>query len=493
MTSTLSSAAVQGHVPLVESSLLRRSGISLVDQIVQSIQARIDTRLLKAGERMPSIRQLANDRQVSCFTVVEAYDRLVAAGYLESRRGSGFFVRQKTMPPEAHAHIQDKPGHVSTGKPDLSWALRHLFPSNPSQAMPGASTLPSDWLDSGLIANGLRAVSRQNRAWLLQGGTYFGFLPLRCQLQIKMAALDIGAEPGQIVTTAGITQALNLIARTFLSSGDTVFVDDPSWFMLPELFSAVGAKVVGIPRDLDGPDMAQLEQLMMNHRPSLYVLNSVLHNPSSGSLSASKAFQLLKLAQSHGCTLVEDDAYGDLHPGSGARPLLRLAALDQLNQVIYLGGFAKTLSPNLRVGFIAASQDHAARLAERKALAGLATSEFNERVVHKILSEGGYRKHLDRLRSQLDTARERSIRDMESVGLNLDQGQAAGMYVWMNVGCDTGILAEQGVRAGFLFAPGTLFSPARLPSTRLRMNVTTMSDPGVLSFLQEAIQAAWRG
>jgi DNA-binding transcriptional MocR family regulator len=124
-------------------------------------------------------------------------------------------------------------------------------------------------------------------------------------------------------------------------------------------FAALGAKVVGIPRLADGPDIARLAELAALHKPKLYIINSVLHNPSSTSLSAAKAFQVLRLAEEHDFLIVEDDIYCDLHPGSAVQPATRLAALDQLQRVIYLGGFSKTMAANLRVGFIATSVERA--------------------------------------------------------------------------------------------------------------------------------------
>jgi DNA-binding transcriptional MocR family regulator len=343
--------------------------------------------------------------------------------------------------------------------------------------------LPADWLDGAAIGNALRSVGRQQGALLLNYGAPQGFLPLRQQLQLKLAELEIEAQPAQIVTTVGVTQALDLVAREFTRPGDTIFVDDPAWFLMFGSFAALGAKVVGIPRLADGPDLAQLAQLAALHKPKLYVINSVLHNPTSTSLSAAKAFQVLRLAEEHGFTIVEDDIYCDLHPGSAVQPATRLAALDQLQRVIYLGGFSKSMAANLRVGFIATSAEWAQRLADRKMLATLTSSDIGERVVYKVLSEGLYRKHLDRIRARLDTVRGKSLRQMERVGLKVDTPPQAGMFAWADCGRDTNFMAERAMAEGLLLAPGSLFSPSQLPSTRMRLNVAAMQDPAVWRFL----------
>jgi len=242
--------------------------------------------------------------------------------------------------------------------------------------------------------------------------------------------------------------------------------------------------VVGIPRLADGPDLERLAELAAAHKPRLYVINSVLHNPTSTTLSAAKAFQLLRIAEQHDIIVVEDDIYCDLHPGPALQPVTRLAALDQLRRVIYLGSFSKSLAANLRVGFIATSSDHAQRLADRKMLATLTTSDLGERVVYKILSEGLYRKHLERIRARLDAVRPGVLRRIEALGMKMVPAPNAGMFAWVDAGCDTNLLAAQAMEQGLLLAPGSLFSPSQLPTTMMRVNVAAMEDEALWRFLE---------
>lgn len=477
--------------------LSRASGETLIDQIVRSVAARIDDRLLRGGARMPSIRTFAATHGVSPFTVVASYDKLVAAGYLESRRGAGFFVRERApmalnaADGGARSVHEALPGSGFESKPiDVVWLVRNMFRQMPHQQMPGTGVLPSEWLDGPAIANALRAVGRQHPNLLLSYGVPQGFLPLRQQLQHKLAELEVAAAPEQILTTVGVTQGLDLVAREFTRPGDTIFVDDPGWFLMFGSFAALGAKVIGIPRLGDGPDVARLAELAAIHKPKLYVINSVLHNPSSTSLSAAKAFQVLRLAEEHDFLIVEDDIYCDLHPGSAVQPATRLSALDQLQRVIYLGGFSKTMAANLRVGYIATSVERAERLADRKMLSTLTTSDIGERVVYKVLSEGSYRKHTDRMRARLDGLRSKALRQMERVGLKIEHPSPAGMFVWVDAGCDTNALAERAMGEQLLLAPGSLFSPLQLPSTRMRLNVAAMQEPGIWRFLERALGRA---
>jgi DNA-binding transcriptional MocR family regulator len=499
MTNTVPRNRRATEVPTANASsqalLSRESGDSLVAQTVRTVQSHIDDKLLRSGARMPSIRQFAESHQVSRFTVVEAYDRLVAQGFLESRRGSGFYVRERSpmasaanVPPRAAD--SNSAGDSAPQQLDVVWLVRNMFRQMPPQKMPGGGLLPPEWLDGELIGNGLRAVSRQNQSLLLTYGTPQGFLPLRQQLQLKLAELEISAAPEQILLTSGVTQALDIVARHFLRPGDVIFVDDPAWFLMFGSFAALGAKVVGIPRLSDGPDIARLTELAALHKPRLYVINSVLHNPTSTSLSAAKAFQILRIAEEHDFTIIEDDIYCDMHHGhtvAGIQSATRMAALDQLHRVIYLGGFSKTLSANLRVGFIATTPELARHLADRKMLSTLTTSEIGERVVYKILSEGHYRKHTERLRNRLNTVRDKVVRQLERVGLDSGATTASGMFVWADAGRDTSPMTEKAMAQGFLLAPGSLFSPSQLPSTKMRINVASMSDPGIWRFFEQEL------
>jgi DNA-binding transcriptional MocR family regulator len=467
------------------SFLCAGSDRTLVDQIVGWYAQRIDERTLRPGTRMPSIRGFSAEHRVSRFTVVEAYDRLIARGYIESRRGSGFFVRERSLA----AGLAAARAWAETPNPqmDVVWLLRNMFRQMPPQDMPGGGVLPADWLDGELIGASLRALGRTAGAALLPYGQAQGYLPLRQQLQQRLAAQEIAVLPEQIVTVNGATQGLDLLAQHFAKPGDTILVDDPGWFLMYGRFSLLGVRVVGVPRLADGPDLERLRALCTEHRPKLYVLSSLLHNPTGTSLSPAKAFQVLRIAEAFDLHVVDDDVYGDLHPGPGAMPCTRLASLDRFERTIHLGGFSKTLAANLRVGFIACSAPLARQLTDLKMLVGLTSSELGERIVLRVLSEGHYRRHLERLRGRLAEAREPVVRALERAGLRPFAGPAAGMFVWADAGVDTRPLAEAMLEQGFVTAPGSLFSPDQRPSTWMRFNVATSGEPRMWRALEAAL------
>ncbi|MFM0035193.1 PLP-dependent aminotransferase family protein [Paraburkholderia strydomiana] len=458
------------------------SALTLVEQLVQWARRRIEERVFRPGMRMPSIRKLALDKGVSRFTVVEAYERLVAQGYLESRRGSGFYVRERLAGAPVTEIRPPAEGAPAPAKIDVVWLLRNmLYTGTRPERSPGLGYLPARWLDGDLITNALRTLGRQSGAQMLGIGTPQGFLPLRQQLQTRLEELEIGASPEQIVMVSGVTQAIDLISRIYVKPGEAVIVGDPAWFQMFGCFASQGARLVGMPYTPDGPDLDALETLVQTWRPKMLVINSVLQNPTGTSLTAAQAFRILRLAEAYDFIVVEDDIYGDLCPPS--HPGTRLASLDQLKRVIYLGSFSKTLAPNLRVGFIACAPEVATAVSNQKMLVGMTSPELNERVLYKILTEGHYRRHVERLRARLDGVREKSARMLEKTGMKLFLTPAAGMFLWVDTGVDAGSLAAAGHEGGFLLTPGSLFSPQQSPTTWMRFNIANCGDPELATFL----------
>ncbi|MFX1762647.1 PLP-dependent aminotransferase family protein [Paraburkholderia sp. A1RI-2L] len=472
---------------------------TLVDQLVQWGRRRIEERVFRPGMRMPSIRKLALDKGVSRFTVVEAYERLVAQGYLDSRRGSGFYVRERlaVVAPLEHRPAAPDSGVDAAADPappptlDVVWLLRNMLHSSTHpEKGPGLGYLPARWLDGELLAGAMRSLGRQSGAQLLGFGSPQGFLPLRQQLQTRLAEFEIGATPEQFVMVSGVTQAIDLLARLYVRPGDTVVVGDPAWFQMFGRFVSQGARLVGMPYTPEGPDLDALEALVATWRPKLLVINSVLQNPTGTSLTAAQAFRILRLAEQYDFLVVEDDIYGDLCPAG--YPATRLASLDQLRRVIYLGSFSKTLAPNLRVGFIASALDVAQAVADQKMLVGMTSPELNERVLFRVLTEGHYRRHVERLRARLDAVRDKAARMLERAGCKLFVAPGAGMFLWADTGVDADTLTAAGHEAGFLLTPGSLFSPHQSPTTWMRFNIANCGDPALPTFLAGYLDGAAR-
>nr|WP_226848061.1 PLP-dependent aminotransferase family protein [Achromobacter sp. 77] len=461
---------------------VRQADATLVAQLADGLARRIDEQGLRPGTRLPSIRKMAEQSGVSRFTVVEAYDRLVARGLVQSRRGAGFFVKARSGPLTAVAAAA--PSTLAPpARVDIAWLLRSMFRESNAPGMPGgAGLLPADWLDPDMVAGAVRAVGRSVRANLVSYGSPQGFAPLRQQIAAVLQNEGVPAHPElNLLTTNGVTHGLDLIARHLVKPGDTVLVEDPAWFVIFGRLAAFGARLIGVPRGPEGPDLDLLEQLAAQHKPKLFIINGSVHNPTGHTLSAGAAYGILRIAERHDFMVVEDDTYGELHPGGA----IKLAALDRLNRVIFVGGYSKMLAASLRVGYVAANADLLQKLADLKMLAGLTSPELGERVVHRVLMEGQYRRHIERVRQRVDDARQRCMKGLLKLGLTIPHEAHAGMFVWADCGRDSEVLAREAADRGMLLAPGTLFSPTQAPSTMLRFSVSIADHRGIWAELEK--------
>ena len=360
-------------------ALLQRAGATLTEQLAARYAERIAQRLLAPGARLPSVRDCAERHRVSPSTVVGAYDLLQAQGLVEARPQRGFFVRAPRAPQPARAHAA-APGPAPV---DATALIRSMFLARDDVPSPGMGTLPVAWLDAPLLQRALRRAmgTAANPAWLRYGDPA-GSPALRQALSRRLADIGVPCAAEQVVTTLGATHALDIVARTLLQPGDTVLVDEPGWAVEFARLSRAGFRLLPVPRAADGPDLAVMEALLREHRPRLYVTVSVLHNPTGASLSAASAHQVLRLAEAHDLTIVEDDTYAWLVPPHATR----LAQLDGLRRTVYVSGFSKILAPQWRVGFIAAAPALAQRCIDTKLLSTLTTPSLLEDAVALCLA-----------------------------------------------------------------------------------------------------------
>jgi DNA-binding transcriptional MocR family regulator len=467
---------------MLSLTVSQSSSQPLAEQIVAGIKRQIDDRHLRPGTKLPSIRSFAKDYNVSRFTVVDAYDRLVAMGYLQSRRGAGFYTMAAPAQAEA-AHPAPSDNHKRNEQ--LVWLIRRLLEVDENTLLAGGPWLPNSWLDEAGIRQSLNVLARKNGAYLLEYGHPFGYLPLREHLALMMAGLGITAHPGQILLTQGTSQALELVIRYLLKPGDAALVDDPGYYNMFGNLRLQGVQMLAVPRNPDGPDIAILEKLAAAHRPKVYFTQSVMQNPTGTDMSPHVAFKVLQAAERHNFTVVEDDIFCDLQ----LRTTPRLATLDQFNRVIYARSFSKTLSGSLRVGFLACSQEIANDLADIKMLTSITTSQFTERLIYMMLVDGHYRKYLSRLHERLGEARLNLVRAFERIGVELFVEPADGMFVWARFPHidDSLVLAEASQRDGIMLAPGAVFRPHLERSPWMRFNVAICEDARVQRWLQRQV------
>jgi DNA-binding transcriptional MocR family regulator len=453
--------------------LARSASQSLSEQLAGRFAERIGQRLLAAGARLPSVRDCARRHGVSPSTVVGAYDLLQARGLVQAKPQRGFFVRKindsndtLTMDLVQRGSQPRLPAPV-----DATALIRSMFLAQGGLPAPGSGTLPEDWLDALPLQRALRRVCTQAQSWLRYGEPA-GDPGLRGALSRRLADLGVPAAPTQIITSVGATQGLDLVCRTLLKPGDAVLVDEPGWAVEFARLTRMGMRLLPVPRGADGPDLVVLAALLKEHRPRVYVTVSVLHNPTGSCLSPAAAHQILGLADKFDVTVVEDDSYAWLAPSHSPR----LAQLDGLRRTVYVSGFSKILTPQWRIGFVAASPALTERFIDTKLLSTLTTPAPLEQAMAICLDQGTLRRHAERVTTRLDAARGRCVRLAREAGCTF-AAPPAGLFGWVDVGCDTETLSQQLLNDGWLTAPGTLFHASPRPTTLMRVNFATAQEP----------------
>ncbi|WP_028224026.1 aminotransferase-like domain-containing protein [Paraburkholderia ferrariae] len=466
---------------LAPSQAREDGALTRVARVMETLRERIAARALAAGARVPSIRAMGEQLGVSKSTVVEAYERLVAQGVLVARRGSGFFVAGHA-PPLALAAL----GPRLDREIDPLWLTRQSLEADPNALRPGCGWLPPSWLPHDAVRRALRSLARDPRAPLAEYATPFGSPALRQQLAWRLAQHGVEAAPEQIVLTDGGTQALDFVCRFLLEPGDTVLVDDPCYFNFQALLRAHRTRVASVPYTPAGPDIAAFERALIEHRPRLYVTNSAIHNPTGASLSPTVAHRLLKLAEEHDLLIVEDDIFADFE----TEPAPRLAAFDGLSRVVTIGSFSKTMSAAVRCGFIAARADWCEALVDLKLAVSFGNGEVAADLVHRLLVDGTYRRHLDALRARLADAMGETLRRLAALGITAWTQPQAGLFVWARLpdGLDAAQVAREALAHGVVLAPGNVFSVAHSAGDFLRFNVSQCNRPKVYDTLQRAME-----
>lgn len=445
-----------------------------VATIAANLRRRIVAGNLSPGDHMPSVRELARTTGVSAFTAARVYDLLVAEGIVDARRGAGYFVAQGVK--RLNARPLPRPEPLA----DSIWSLRRGYDSRLVRLDAGCGWLPPSWLFSDGVRIALTQIARKPAAYAGRYGSVYGLRALRRQLTAGLAQRAIECTEEQIVLTQGASQALELCINVFTQPGDSVLVDDPCYPYVLAMLRARGIQPIGVPRTAAGPDAAALNKIAAEARPRVFITNTTAHNPTGTTTSAQVAHDVLLAAEHHDFKILEDDIFAELAPERSSS----LASLDRLRRVVYVGSFSKTIAPNLRVGYVIATEERAQEIAALKNILSLSSSELMEQMVLSILTSGRHRTHLERLRKRLAKAQEEVSRRFNDAGVET-AFRGDGLFVWAKLPAvlDSATIVQRAKSHGILLAPGEMFRPDGRSTGHYRFNVAYANDEVLYDFI----------
>ncbi len=452
----------------------RNSAQAVYLQIRDRLSRLIESGALQPGDRLPSIRTLAKTTNVNKLTVIEAYSVLEADGLIHARQGSGYFVSPSSpTPPQPASHFAPPQEVILSEYPGNSFfdfymaavtAHRHADMVDLSTGFP---------MNSGL--ENLQRIAR--RAVKHVDSTLFNYdlphgqLILRQQIARMLVQQGLEITPEDLIITNGSKQGLSLALQYHVRPGDWVIVESPTYHGALEILSSLKAKVIGIPMNSEGINLALLEKYLHTYHPKLIYTVSTLQNPTGVTTSYAHRTSLLQLAEKYGCKIIEDNAYEGLAFESVPPPL---KALDHNDIVTYLGTFSKTLMPGIRVGYMVATGQDYQPLVESKLNHDYHVSTVSQAIVSEYLATGHYRHHLTHLQSKHLQSRNAMLSALEryfpaEASWTVPNG---GTFLWVQLpeNISTPAICQAALSHNILIANGALFFPDSQGYNALRLN-----------------------
>jgi DNA-binding transcriptional MocR family regulator len=458
--------------------------VALTEQIVRRVGALVQQGRLRAGTKLPSIRQLAKKLGVSPNTVVTAYDQLIALGAIVAHASSGFFVAGSNL--GAPLAVTRRP--TASGPLDAAWLARSNLEIDAGWIAAGGEALPGSWLEDAGAGCLARKTVRELGEGMHAPCSMQGTSALREALALHLRFDGIFVDPNCLITTDCAVQAVDLICRAMLRPADLVLVEEPTTPLLVSRLLHHGVRLATVRRRPDGLDLDELASICRREPPVLVFTQSALHNPTGWNSSIVNLHRLLSLAEQYGFTIAEDDVYGNL----SQKPAARVAQLGDMSHVVYYSSFAKVMGPLVRLGFVALRPALVDAFIRAKLHLVSECSVLTECAALGMLQSGKYRKHLERLRRHLGHARAGALCSLSAIGVRFDHG-GDGLFLWGELpsGVDTESLTRRAFAERILLAPGGLFQAhaARggAVSSRMRFNAAASGDPRLASFLHRSL------
>ena len=444
------------------------------EELASFITALVSDGTLEPGTRVPSLRQISRQRQISISTALQAYRLLEDRSVIEARPQSGYYVTRsngKSARGSATSAAPElSPARIVAGPSDLSRLLECA--ANPALvplgcAIPSAGLLAGAHLDRFLARAARVAGNSHNRYTVPKG-------ELRLRRAIARRALRWGQalSAEDIVISTGCTEALTLALRVVARPGDAIAVESPTHFGVLNALTALDLKPHELPTDRrTGVDLSALAEALEHGIVRACLFSSSFNNPLGFTLANERKVALLQLLATHQVPLIEDDIYGDLHFGR-ERPT-PFAALDQHDNTLYCSSFSKTVAPGYRIGWIA-TRRYIERVLERKLAFTLTGPGLPQVALAEFLYTGGFDGHLRRLRRTFEFTVGQVVRAIETTfpqGTRVTRPRG-GYLLWVELprALHSRDLLEQALEQGICFVPGENFSASGRYDNCLRLS-----------------------
>ncbi|MBI5066713.1 MAG: PLP-dependent aminotransferase family protein [Deltaproteobacteria bacterium] len=439
-------------------------------QIAGRYARAIEAGTLRPGDRLPSVRRLHAEERVSISTVMQALARLEAQGLVEARPKSGYFVRARVRapPPQPARPARRAPSAVGVS---ALVARVYRAAGDPRVVQLGAAIPTSALLPARELARAIAAEARAHPEAQVDYQMPPGLPELRHQVARRALEWGCTLAADDLVITGGATEAVTLALLAVAAPGAVVAVESPTFYGTLKAIEALGLKALEIPcHPEDGMDLDELEARLDRYKVAAVVSVPNFNNPLGSCMPDLAKARLVEMLAARRIPLVEDDIFGDLAFGP-VRP--RAAkSWDRDGGVILCGSLSKSLAPGLRVGWAAPGRFRE-RFEHLKFALNMAAPTLPQRVIARVLREGGYDRHLRTLRARLREIVERvsaAVAESFPPGTRVSR-PLGGCFLWVVLPgqVDTLELFTRALDAGVSIAPGAIFSPSQAHRSCIRL------------------------
>ncbi|HKJ76466.1 MAG TPA: PLP-dependent aminotransferase family protein [Gammaproteobacteria bacterium] len=448
------------------------------EQLADALAEQVANGLYGPGDRLPGVHRLARQFGASVSTVVAAQHLLENRGLIEARPRSGCYVREPVATAPEAPHRSEPEGRPTpvTGHALVLNVVQAV--NQPGVVQLGAAVPHTDFLPTRGLRRALAGVPARYGARALDYAFPPGPVELRQQVARRLAEAGCHVGPEELVITDGCQEAVSLALRAVTRPGDVVAIESPCFYGLLQAIEGQGLHALEIPTDPDEGIAPEALELALDQWPvAAVLLMPSFSNPLGHCASEARKEALVRLLEGRGVPLIEDDVFGDL-AFAEARP--RAAkAYEQQGGVLHCGSVAKTLSPGLRVGWIAPGR-YRDRIEQLKYAASAASPAYAGFAVADFLERGGYERYLRRARGDYERAVARVGR---LVARYFPEGTRqtrprGGFVLWLELpeAVDALDLYVRALDEGISIAPGPMFSPTQRYRNCLRLNCAVPAD-----------------
>ena len=453
---------------------------NLYEQLADELSGLIADRVFAPGERLPSIRHLAQQKRISISTVTQALRLLEDRGLIDAKPQAGYYVRHRprTMQENLASESPKEPAYVG-----ITSLLMRILQANeaPGVIQLGSAWPPDELLPVKRIQQTVSSLARRDPELLARVSCVQTNEPNFIR-QIVRRAIDWGKlDPTEVVVTSSCTEAINLCLRAVAKAGDTIAVESSTYFVLLQLIESLGMKALEIPtHPKTGLSIEALELALHEGLVDACLLIPNANNPLGSIMPDDNKKRLAELLALHKVPLIEDDIYGELC-FTAERPW-PVKAYDTTGNVLLCSSFSKAVSPGVRVGYVVAGR-YAQEIALLKTLSSGATGHFFQAVLADFVGGGSYDNQLRKMRRML-AQRLAQMSDAVAASFpsecTISEPQG-GFVLWIKMPEQVDGLAvhERAIANRIALMPGTLFSPSGKLRNYVRLNCGNAWTPEI--------------